>query len=60
MSQQACELEYVDKKFNSLDTTNHSLTGEYASDEDGCDENMIKITHGHIPKPLQDAGFSWN
>lgn len=47
VSQQACELENVDKKFNSLDTTSHSLTGEYAFDEDGCDENIIKITHGH-------------
>lgn len=47
VSQQACELEDVDKKFNSLDTTSHSLTGEYAFDEDGCDENIIKITHGH-------------
>jgi len=47
VSQQACELEGVDKKFNSLDTTSHSLTGEYAFDEDGCDENIIKITHGH-------------
>ncbi len=47
VSQQACKLENVDKKFNSLDTTSHSLTGEYAFDEDGCDENIIKITHGH-------------
>lgn len=47
VSQQACELEDVDEKFNSLDTTSHSLTGEYAFDEDGCDENIIKITHGH-------------
>jgi len=47
VSQQACELEDVDKKFNSLDTTSHSLTGEYAFDEDSCDENIIKITHGH-------------
>jgi transposase len=47
VSQQACDIENVDKKFNSLDTTSHSLTGEYAFDEEGCDENIIKITHGH-------------
>ncbi len=47
VSQQACELENVDKTFNSLDTTSHSLTGEYAFDEEGCDENVIRITHGH-------------
>ncbi len=47
MSQQACVLEDVEKKFNSLDTTSHSLVGEYAFDEEGCDENIIKITHGH-------------
>lgn len=47
VSQQACELESVDKTFNSLDTTSHSLTGEYAFDDEGSDENVIKITHGH-------------
>ncbi|WP_435274932.1 IS1634 family transposase [Psychrobium sp. nBUS_13] len=47
VAHQACELENVDLTFNSLDTTSHSLTGEYAYDEDGCDENVIKITHGH-------------
>ncbi len=47
VSQQACELEHVDKTFNSLDTTSHSLTGEYAFDEEDSDENIIKITHGY-------------
>ncbi len=47
VSQQACELENVDKTFNSLDTTSHSLTGEYVYDEEDSDENIIKITHGH-------------
>jgi len=47
VSQQACELEHVDKTFNSLDTTSHSLTGEYAFDEQDSDENIIKITHGY-------------
>ncbi|MCP4325345.1 MAG: IS1634 family transposase, partial [Alteromonadales bacterium] len=47
VSQQACELEHVDKTFNSLDTTSHSLTGEYAFDDEDSDENIIKITHGY-------------
>lgn len=47
MSQQACELENIDKTFNSLDTTSNSLTGEYAFDEQESDENIIKITHGY-------------
>ena len=47
VSQQACELENVDKTFNSLDTTSHTLTGEYAFDEQDSDENIIKITHGY-------------
>lgn len=47
VSHQACEIEMVDCQFKSLDTTSHSLTGEYASDEDGCDEQVIRITHGH-------------
>jgi transposase len=38
----------VDCQFKSLDTTSHSLTGEYANDEDeGCDEHVIRISHGH-------------
>ena len=47
VSHQACELEHVDCKFMSLDTTSHSLTGEYAFDDKDGDENMIKITHGY-------------
>jgi transposase len=47
VSQQACEIEQVDKTFNSLDTTSHSLTGEYAFDDKDNDENIIMITHGH-------------
>ena len=51
VSKQACEIEQVDKTFNSLDTTSHSLTGEYAFDEEGgdedSDEHIIKITHGY-------------
>ena len=48
VSYQACEIEAVDCQFKSLDTTSHSLTGEYADDEDeGCDEHIIRITHGH-------------
>ena len=47
VSQQACDIEQVDKTFNSLDTTSHSLTGEYAFDDEDSDENIIKITHGY-------------
>ena len=47
VSHQACEIEAVDCQFTSLDTTSHSLTGEYANDEEGCDEHVIRITHGH-------------
>lgn len=47
VSGQACELEKVDCTFESLDTTSHSLTGEYAFDDEDSDENIIKITHGH-------------
>jgi transposase len=46
VSHQACEIEAVDCQFKSLDTTSHSLTGEYADDE-GCDEHVIRITYGH-------------
>jgi transposase len=48
ISHQACELEAVDCTFKSLDTTSHSLTGDYAvhSDEDS-DERIIHITHGY-------------
>lgn len=47
VSQQACQIENVDCQFKSLDTTSHSLTGEYAFDDQDSDENIIKITHGH-------------
>lgn len=47
VSSQACELEQIDCTFESLDTTSHSLTGEYAFDDEDSDENVIKITHGH-------------
>jgi transposase len=47
LSHQACEVEAVDCQFKSLDTTSHSVTGEYAHDEEGCDEHVIRITHGH-------------
>lgn len=47
VSGQACELEKVDCTFESLDTTSHSLTGEYAFDDEDSDENIIKIIHGH-------------
>jgi transposase len=47
VSHQACELENVDIQFKSLDTTSHSLTGEYAFDDKDSDENVIRITHGH-------------
>ena len=47
ISHQACELENVDCQFKSLDTTSHSLTGEYAFDDKDSDENVIKITHGY-------------
>ncbi|MCP4325778.1 MAG: IS1634 family transposase [Alteromonadales bacterium] len=47
VSHQACQIEEVNCQFKSLDTTSHSLTGEYAVDEECCDENIIRITHGH-------------
>ena len=48
VSHQACELEAVDCTFKSLDTTSHSLTGEYADNSDEeCDEQVIHITHGY-------------
>jgi transposase len=48
VSHQACEIEAVDCQFKSLDTTSHSLTGEYADNEDeGSDEHAINITYGH-------------
>ncbi len=47
VSHQACEIEDIDCQFKSLDTTSHSLTGEYADNEEECDEHAIKITYGH-------------
>jgi len=47
VSQQACEIEQVNKTLNSLDTTSYSLTGEYAFYNKDSDEYIIKITHGH-------------
>jgi hypothetical protein len=43
VSHQVREIEAVDCQFKSLDTTSHSLTGEYADDEDeGCDEQIMQ------------------
>ena len=48
VSHQACEIEAVDCQFKSLNTTSHSLTGEYADNEDeSCNEHVIRITNGH-------------
>ena len=46
----ACEIENVEKKFNSTDTTNYSLSGSYDTSYD--DENddspvPVNITYGH-------------
>ena len=43
-SSMICKKEAVDTKFNSLDTTAFSLTGEYNYDSD---EHTIEITHGY-------------
>ena len=48
ISHQAYEIEAVDCQFKSLNTTSHSLTGEYADNEDeSCNEHVIRITNGH-------------
>lgn len=39
-----CEKENIDFRFNHLDTSAFSLTGEYLPD---ADEQAISITHGH-------------
>jgi len=39
-----CQQEGIDLRFNSLDTTSFSLTGEYAPDSD---EHTILVTHGY-------------
>ena len=44
ISAHVCNIQNIDMRFNSLDTTTFSLTGEY---EDSSDEHAIKITHGH-------------
>ena len=44
IAMQACQMESVDQRFNSLDTTSFSLTGRYDSD---FDEHEIQITYGH-------------
>lgn len=40
---ESCSLEKIENKFQSLDTTSVSLTGEYDID---CDEHTISVTHG--------------
>ena len=44
VSAKICKVEGVDTKFNSLDTTAFSLTGDYDVDSD---EHTIEITHGY-------------
>jgi transposase len=39
-----CVQEGIDQRFNHLDTTSFSLSGEYAP---GSDEHVISITHGY-------------
>jgi transposase len=39
--------EQVDCAFESLDTTSHSLAGEYTFDDEDSDENIIRVTNGH-------------
>jgi transposase len=39
-----CAHEGIDRRFNHLDTTSFSLTGEYVPDSD---EHAIRITHGY-------------
>ena len=39
-----CAQEGIDQRFNHLDTTSFSLTGDYVSDSD---EHAIAITHGY-------------
>jgi len=43
-SAMVCKKEAVDTRFNSLDTTTFTLTGEYHADSD---EHIIEITHGY-------------
>lgn len=44
MALSVCKQEEIDLRFNSLDTTSFSLTGEYAPDSD---EHTILVTHGY-------------
>ncbi len=44
LSMEICRQEGVDTKFNGLDTTTFSLTGEYDTE---CDEHTIEIKHGY-------------
>jgi transposase len=44
MALSVCKQEEIDLRFNSLDTTSFSLTGEYAPDSD---EYTILVTHGY-------------
>lgn len=44
MALSVCKQEGIDLRFNSLDTTSFSLTGEYAPDSD---EHTILVTHGY-------------
>ena len=39
-----CDQEGIDRRFNHLDTTSFSLTGDYVPDSD---EHAIAITHGY-------------
>jgi len=46
-----CKQEDIDLRFNSLDTTSFSLTGEYASDSD---EHTVLVTHGYSKDHRRD------
>ena len=46
-----CKQEEIDLRFNSLDTTSFSLTGEYAPDSD---EHTILVTHGYSKDHRRD------
>jgi len=51
LSSQSRMREQIEVKFNSIDTTSLSLTGEYNKD---TDENTIKITQGYSKDHRQD------
>jgi transposase len=46
-----CAQEGIDLRFNHLDTTSFSLTGEYVPDSE---EHAIRITHGYSKDPRPD------